>query len=234
MKFQLMGVLIAGVLCVSLAPAVSCGGIIYSEDFESAAASADYSAPDWVGNETVPQFVETESGGDHLMTDKVDNWVNRTPEMGNVFAVMYSHQVRTVDLTEASAANVFAANTTYTMTFLHAYRKGLAGAGVIADIEVAGGGATLATETFAAVSSPDGFVTRTVTYTTGATGAEIGQPIGLSVEYNNSVSGQIVLDNFTMETTPIPEPSTWLMLAAAACLLGSLRRHRGQFLQPGL
>ena len=207
MRLQLLPMIVPGLLWLGLTPATVQAEIIFSEDFEATNVD-DGTAPTWVGTETDPPFVST-GGGSHLMNPSESKpWVWPVPgEMGDIFVVMYNGGTRTVDLT-----NTFAANTTYTLSLIQGYRSGLDGAGVTISI-MASDGAPLASDTFDAVSSGS-FLTRELTYTTGSSDAAIGETIRFSIVCHSTRNEeQVVLDNFQLDATAVPEPSTMVLMS---------------------
>ena len=207
MRFPFLGFVILGVLCVSFVPLVSEASIVFSENFE-ATGVGNGSAPAWIGTETTPPFVETVAGGDHLMNGKGKTWVNPIPgEMGYIFAVMYAGGTRTVDLTDT-----YAADTVYTLTFLQGRRSDLSGAPVTVSIGL-DDDTVLASDTFATVETAGTFLTRTLTYTTGSSDAAIGETIRFSIVCLSTGNlEQVVLDNFQIDASAVPEPSTMVLL----------------------
>lgn len=127
------------------------------------------------------------------------------------------------------------ANTLYTLTFyvgnpsdISAYNY--SGYQVI----LAANGVTLATDTNAVSPAAGQFVKDTLTFNSGASPAELGQALSITLNDNFHVGAtafavdfdDVQLDATTTSSGTVPEPGAWAMVAAGLGLIGAAKRSR--------
>lgn len=124
-------------------------------------------------------------------------------------------------------SHVVLPETTYTLDYLAGYTAGqsliveLFAGGTVASGAVTGG-TLLATKTTTGPGSAvlDAYQ---LTFTTGATGAGIGET--LSIRVSTTGSSYAGFDHFLLDATPVPEPATLSLVGLAAAALARRKRR---------
>lgn len=129
----------------------------------------------------------------------------------------------TLSETAASSPGNLTANTKYTLTMSIGDRNDTSFSGYVFGLFTASG--TPIVQESNAVTPADGtWVTRTLTYTATASDPNLGQAI--FVRYGNTTLGQTVFDAVSLDATPVPEPSTSVLIAGVAAAIAARRRAR--------
>jgi hypothetical protein len=114
------------------------------------------------------------------------------------------------------------ANTTYTLNIWIGRRSDIAFAGYTFGLFA--GGAALVTETDAVTPTAGTWVNRILTFTALAGNPNLGQPV--EIRFGETVpSGlsQTVFDSFSLDASPVPEPSTMSILLLGGAAIGGAR-----------
>ena len=86
------------------------------------------------------------------------------------------------------------------------------------------GGTTLVAETNAVTPADGTWVTRTITFTALASDPSLGQP--LQVRFGNTqTGGQTIFDAMSLNASPVPEPSSVVLLISGAAIVLLARRR---------
>ena len=128
-------------------------------------------------------------------------------------------------------AEVLAANTTYMLTYYVGDRGDMSFSGYL--VSLLGGGVTLASQGNLAPGNGQ-FLQGVLTYTTGATGPQIGQALGIRLgAFANPTGGQVAFDLVSLSTASAsvgsitsPEPTTVALLAAGMLVIGGVSARR--------
>ena len=181
---------------------------IFSEDFEGTINSGDpgtNTRPDGVFSGYTSGWLNTPftGNGNSIKPAAGSAWLNPVPAaLGTTFGTLWGGSTQTTPV-----GSNFQAETQYTLSFTHFRRDDLVGDSVTASIMTTGG-TTLATQTFGAVANTGEFITREVTYTTGAAGAEIGQ--GIQLRFTDPNGGtpqqQPGIDNISLDAVDVSGP----------------------------
>jgi len=198
---------------LALSASVSHAAPIFSENFEDDNIAAG-AAPQGFGN----QFNASTQTSNVLNPGGGNAWLSPVPAGIGTFGVLFNEAEATVDLVDT-----FEDNMIYTLTFTQFRRDDIQGDEVTAEIRTTGG-MVLKSESFAAITDTDTFVTRTVQWTTNG-GSEVGEAIQIAL-IDPTVGGftpQVALDNITLDEA-VPEPGSLALLGLGGLLIARRRR----------
>lgn len=219
----------------AFAPAAQ-GNVIFEHDFEGIVGDGNF-VNTW-GPEFTPPLDANGFVGGHTLNPATSgasaNWLSPVPaQLDTSFGVLFAGAATT-----ASGLAPLALDTVYTLSFTQFRRDDIAGTDVrvriFGDLLGADPNFIFAEDTFAAVTTTDTFVDRSISFTTPGPGSFIFQDLvdfgdTIAIDFTggagNGGANQVAIDNIRLTAVAVPEPSS----AAALFGLGGLvvwRRRR--------
>jgi hypothetical protein len=168
----------------------------------------------------------TSTGGTPIVDRPGTNQFNSIPD-GSQVAILDDFN-STGTLSQTLTTNL-AANTLYTLTFFVGNDILIPSDGYTAALTA--GGVTLASDNSAVSPTAGNFLQDTITFSSGATPAQLGQALGITfsdVGFQAVAFDNVQLDGTLQVGPSAPEPATWILVALGAILAVSVKRLAGR------